>query len=151
MSKDPTVITQAKGANGSSVTFPSSLAGLKTGLDALKQWLTNANVGQQTEDRAFLVFEEIVTNIIRYAFDDGKEHPINVSFARSDSELTLIFDDDGRAFDPRKVPAPDLHRPLAAAPIGGRGIFLVRKNAKRIDYERTSKGRNRLTVVVALA
>src|SRR5262245_48946349 len=151
MSKDPTVITQAKGANDSGVTIPSSLAGLKKGLDALKEWLTAANVSQQAEDRAFLVFEEIVTNIIRYAFDDGKEHPITIAFGRNDSELTLIFEDEGRAFDPRKVPAPDLHRPLAAAPIGGRGIYLVRKSAKRIDYERTGKGRNRLTVVVALA
>ena len=141
-------MTQAKAAN---VTFPNSLAGLKQGLDALKEWLTAANVGQQAEDRAFLVFEEIVTNIIRYGFDDSKEHKIDVSFARSDGELTLIFDDGGRPFDPRRVPSPDLHRPLASAPIGGRGIYLVRKTAKRLDYERTQRGRNRLTVVVAVA
>ena len=141
-------MTQAGAAN---VTFPNSLAGLKQGLDALKEWLTLANVGQQAEDRAFLVFEEIVTNIIRYAFDDSKEHKIDVSFARNDGELTLIFDDGGRPFDPRVVPAPDLHRPLASAPIGGRGIYLVRKTAKRLDYERTQRGRNRLTVVVAVA
>jgi len=144
-------ITQAKSANDSRVSFPNSLAGLQQGLDALKAWLTAANVGQQVEDRVFLVFEEIVMNIIRYGFDDGREHTIEVSFARGEGELTLIFDDDGRPFDPRNVPAPDLHRPLAAAPIGGRGIFLVRKNAKRLDYERTAKGRNHLTVVVALA
>ena len=144
-------ITQAKSSNDSRVCFPNSLAGLKQGLDALKAWLTAANLGQTAEDRAFLVFEEIVTNIIRYGFDDAKDHTIDVSFARGDSELTLVFDDDGHPFDPRNVPAPDLHRPLAAAPIGGRGIFLVRKNSKRLDYERTAKGRNRLTVVVALA
>ena len=138
-------------AGAANVTFPNSLAGLKQGLDALKEWLTLANVGQQAEDRAFLVFEEIVTNIIRYAFDDSKEHKIDVSFARNDGELTLIFDDGGRPFDPRGVPSPDLHRPLASAPIGGRGIYLVRKTAKRLDYERTQRGRNRLTVVVALA
>jgi serine/threonine-protein kinase RsbW len=151
MNKDPSLMTQAKGADGASVTFANSLAGLKQGLDALKNWLTAMNVGQTTEDRAFLVFEEIVTNIIRYAYDDGKEHPIGVSFARGEGELTLIFEDSGRAFDPRSVPAPDLHRPLAAAPIGGRGIYLVRKTAKRIEYQRTAKGRNCLTVVVAVA
>jgi serine/threonine-protein kinase RsbW len=150
MNKDPRVMTQAKAADGSCVTFPNSLAGLKQGLDALKTWLTANNVGQQGEDRAFLVFEEIVTNIIRYGFDDSKEHKIDVSFARNDGELTLIFGDGGRPFDPRAVPAPDLHRPLAAAPIGGRGIYLVRKTAKRLDYERTH-GRNRLTVVVAVS
>jgi anti-sigma regulatory factor (Ser/Thr protein kinase) len=151
MNKDPSVMTQAKAADGSCVTFPNSLAGLKQGLDALRTWLVTANVGQQAEDRAFLVFEEIVTNIIRYGFDDSKEHKIDVSFARNDGELTLIFDDGGRPFDPRAVPSPDLHRPLANAPIGGRGIYLVRKTAKRLDYERTTKGRNRLTVVVALS
>ena len=143
-------MTQAKAADGSCVTFPNSLAGLQQGLDALKIWLTSNNVGQTAEDRAFLVFEEIVTNIIRYGFDDAAEHKIDVTFARKDGELTLVFDDAGRPFDPRKVPAPDLHRPLANAPIGGRGIYLVRKTAKRIDYERTPKGHNRLTVVVAV-
>jgi len=151
MSKDPGVMAQGKAADGSCVSFANSLAGLKQGLEALKAWLTAANAGQQAEDRAFLVFEEIVTNIIRYGFNDSKEHAIDVSFARNDGELTLIFDDGGRPFDPRGVPNPDLHRPLANAPIGGRGIYLVRKTAKRLDYERTPKGRNRLTVIVALA
>jgi serine/threonine-protein kinase RsbW len=144
-------MTQVKTVNGACVTIANSLTGLKAGLDALKEWLTSASIGQQAEDRAFLVFEEIVTNIIRYGFDDAKEHPIDVSFALGDGELTLTFDDDGRAFDPRAVPAPDLHRPLANAQIGGRGIYLVRKTAKRLDYQRTQKGRNRLTVAVPLS
>jgi len=144
-------MAQASNANALSMTIPNSLAGLKQGLGTLRDWLTSANVGQQAEDRAFLVFEEIVTNIIRYAFDDAKEHAIDLSFARGDGELTLIFDDDGRPFDPRAVPNPDFNRPLANAPTGGRGIFLVRKAAKRLDYERTQRGRNRLTVIVALA
>jgi len=144
-------MTQAKAANGLSVIIPNSLAGLQQGLDALKSWLTQAHVGQQAEDRAFLIFEEIVTNIIRYGFEDKKDHGIEVSFARSDGELTLIFDDDGRPFDPRNTPNPNLHQSLADAPIGGRGLFLVRKSSKRIDYERTQKNRNRLTVVIAAA
>jgi serine/threonine-protein kinase RsbW len=143
-------MTQVKTVIDSCVTIPNSLTGLKAGLDALKEWLTSASIGQQAEDRAFLVFEEIVTNIIRYGFDDAKEHPIDITFALGDGELTLTFDDDGRAFDPRAVPTPDLHRPLANAQIGGRGIYLVRKTAKRLDYQRTQKGRNRLTVAVPL-
>jgi anti-sigma regulatory factor (Ser/Thr protein kinase) len=95
---------------------------------------------QQAEDRAFLVFEEIVTNIIRYAFDDAKEHPITVSFARSDSELLLTFEDDGRAFDHRKVPAPDLHRPLAAAPLAaGASIWCANRPSESI-MNRSAKG-----------
>jgi anti-sigma regulatory factor (Ser/Thr protein kinase) len=144
-------MTDANAVNLSRVTIPNSLAGLKQGLSVLTDWLTAANVGQTAEDRAFLVFEEIVTNIIRYGFDDANEHAIEVSFAIGDGELTLTFDDDGRPFDPRGAPNPDLHRSLANAPIGGRGLFLVRKTAKRLDYERTQKGRNRLAVTIPLA
>ena len=143
-------MTQAKAPNGSSVSVPNNLSGLQQGLDALRNWLTLAGVGQQAEDHAFLVFEEIVTNIIRYGHDDKKEHTIDVSFTRSDGELTLIFDDDGRPFDPRSTPNPNLRQSLADAPIGGRGLLLVRKSAKRLDYERTQSGRNRLAVVIAL-
>src|SRR5262245_60076897 len=117
----------------SRVAVRNSLAGLEQGLAALKEWLGCAKVTQQAEDRALLVFEEIVTNIIRYAFADSAEHPILVSFALGHGEVALTFEDDGRPFDPRTAPPPDLDRSLMDASIGGRGIFLVRQMAKRLD------------------
>ncbi len=130
--------------------IPNSLQGLKQGLGALGEWLTRAHLGQELENRAFLVFEEIVTNIIRYGFDDSLAHEISVAILLKGPELRLTFDDDGRPFDPRNAPYPEPHQSLEKAPIGGRGLFLVRKLAKRLDYERTQNGRNRLTVVVPL-
>jgi serine/threonine-protein kinase RsbW len=132
------------------LTVPNSLQGLKMGLDTLGEWLTRAHLGQEVENRAFLVFEEIVTNIIRYGFDDSLAHEIKVAVLLKSAELTLTFDDDGRPFDPRSAPHPEPHRSLEKAPIGGRGLLLVRKLAKRLDYERTQNGRNRLTVVIPL-
>ena len=130
--------------------IPNSLQGLKQGLGALGEWLTRAHLGQELENRAFLVFEEIVTNIIRYGFDDSLAHEIKVAVLLNSMELTLIFDDDGRPFDPRSAPRPEPHRSLEKAPIGGRGLLLVRNLAKHLDYERTQNGRNRLTVGVPL-
>ena len=106
------------------MTFPNSLAGLKQGLEALKTWLTAANVGQQAEDRAFLVFEEIVTNIIRYGFDDAKEHKIDVSFARNDGELTLIFEDGGRAIRPARGAESRSPPPAGATRRSAAGAFI---------------------------
>jgi len=132
------------------LAIPNSLPGLKEGQDALGKWLTASSVGQEVENRAFLVYDEIVTYIIRYAFDDGREHRIGVDALLVDSELALTFEDDGRAFDPRRAPRPEPQTSLAKAQIGGRGLILVRKAAKRIDYERTQNGHNRLTVALAL-
>ena len=132
------------------LAVPNSLQGLKMGLDTLGEWLTRAQLGQEVENRAFLVFEEIVTNIIRYGFDDSLAHEIQVAVLLKNAELTLTFDDDGRPFDPRSAPRPEPHRSLEKAPIGGRGLLLVRNLAKHLDYERTPNGRNRLTVGVPL-
>jgi serine/threonine-protein kinase RsbW len=131
-----------------SISFPNSMAGLKHGARALGRWLRGARLSAETEDRAQLVFDEIVTNTIRYAFPDGDDHTITVRFAHEDGAVSLFFEDDGIAFNPCTVARPAAAETLAEAPVGGRGLILVRKAAKRLDYERTEAGRNRLRVTL---
>jgi len=138
-----------KAATRVTLRIPSSLAGLKQGSEERSRWLSQWNLGEETGNRAHLVFDEIVTNIIRYAFGDGHEHGIEVAFHLADDSLTLSFDDDGRPFDPRTAPEPVNTGSLAKAAIGGRGLLLVRKAAKRLNYERSIAGRNRLSVELA--
>jgi anti-sigma regulatory factor (Ser/Thr protein kinase) len=95
-----------------------------------------------------LVFEEIVTNVIRYGFDDGGAHVIHAAARVAGDDLTLSFRDDGRPFDPRTAKELAPTYSLASASIGGRGLMLVRAAASRIDYERTSEGHNHLTVTL---
>src|SRR5882672_10235546 len=54
-----------------SMAFPNTIAGLKQALSELIDWLQNQSVGQEAEDRACLVFEEIVTNVMRHGFPDA--------------------------------------------------------------------------------
>jgi anti-sigma regulatory factor (Ser/Thr protein kinase) len=130
-----------------SISMPNNLAGLKQGLNGLGSWLESHKIELETENRARLVFEEIVTNVIRYGFADSGAHLIHAIAEIDDGDLTLSFDDDGRPFDPRSAPAPKPDHSLAQASIGGRGLMLVRAAARRIEYERT-EGRNRLTVTL---
>jgi anti-sigma regulatory factor (Ser/Thr protein kinase) len=139
----------AAAKNRWTVAVSNDLAGLKCGLDALETWLVAHDVEPETENRARLVFEEIVSNITRYGFADGRKHQIGIAGALGKRELTLVFDDTGRPFDPRKAAAPQAPATLADAAIGGRGLLLVRTAASRLDYERTADGHNRLTVVLA--
>ena len=132
-----------------SLSILNSLGGLKEGSRELTRWLSEAHVGPEAENKAHLVFDEIVTNIIRYAFPNGAEHAIQVSFALHDGGLTLVFEDDGIAFDPCTAPGPRKAGTLAEAPVGGRGLLLVRNAAKQLHYERTS-GLNKLTVTLDL-
>jgi anti-sigma regulatory factor (Ser/Thr protein kinase) len=131
-----------------SIAMSNNLAGLKKGLTGLGTWLERHSVGTDTENRARLVFEEIVTNVIRYGFDDGGAHIIQAAARVGGDDLTLSFRDDGKPFDPRTARELAPAYSLASASIGGRGLMLVRAAASRIDYERTSEGHNHLTVTL---
>ena len=131
-----------------SIAMSNDLAGLKDGLNGLGAWLERNKIDTETENRARLVFEEIVTNITRYGFPEGGAHIVYAGASLGDGELALSFDDDGLAFDPRNAPVLQPTHSLVHASVGGRGLILVRAAARRIDYERTLDGRNRLTVTL---
>jgi serine/threonine-protein kinase RsbW len=91
-----------------------------------------------------LALDETLTNIISYAFSDGKRHAIEIRLEYRDGYLTAVVSDDGTPFDPLSQPAPDIHAPVEQRKIGGLGIHLLRKLMDKADYQRRD-GRNILT------
>ena len=57
----------------------------------------------------------------------------------------MTFIDDGIPYDPLAKADPDIGVPIEERPIGGMGIFMVKKLADMITYKRYSN-RNFLTV-----
>lgn len=88
-----------------------------------------------------LALDEVITNIIRYAHGDGRQHPIVVRLALEPGVLTAQVEDDGRAFNPLEAPVPDLNASIEERPIGGLGIHLVRTMMNSVEYRREN-GRN---------
>jgi len=129
-------------------SIPTTLAGLESGLRRVSDWLSAVAASRDDENRVNLIFEEIVTNVVRYAFDDGGEHSITIKLKANPENLMLAFHDGGRPFDPRSVPRPPKPASLDDATIGGRRLWLVNSMA-RLDYERTPDGLNCLTVTLA--
>lgn len=91
-----------------------------------------------------LALDEILSNIVRHAYgEDGQAREIEVGFNLKDGVLELTFLDEGRAFDPLTAPEPQTTGPAVDRPVGGLGIFLVRKLMDHVEYQRHA-GRNRL-------
>ncbi len=95
---------------------------------------------------AELVFEEVVSNVIRH----GHAPEIEFSLACEPAADTIIltFEDAGPPFDPLSQPLPTLPKSLEEAPLGGLGLLLVRKAASSVQYERTPAHTNRLIVTI---
>jgi len=96
--------------------------------------------------RPQIIMDEIVSNIVRCS----KASFFSVDFeADGVGNATLVFIDDGEAFDPTAVAMPDISAPVAERDIGGLGIFMVKKMSKSVSYERKD-GCNVLTVVMPI-
>ena len=88
-----------------------------------------------------LSLDELVTNVISYGYEDAQAHQILIHFSFENGVLTLLMEDDGRAFNPLDIPEPDVSKPLEERATGGLGIFLVRKTMDQVEYRRNG-GRN---------
>jgi anti-sigma regulatory factor (Ser/Thr protein kinase) len=85
---------------------------------------------------ADLVIEELVTNTIKYGYDQAGAHPIHVNVKFHDGHLCIEVRDKGHPFDPLAQEAPDLSLSADDRPIGGLGIHLVRQMTDDVRYER---------------
>jgi serine/threonine-protein kinase RsbW len=97
-----------------------------------------------------LALEEAIANVIMYAYpgEEGKR-TINLSADYDKDAITFILSDKGLPFDPTKAPEADVTLSVEERPIGGLGIFLIRKIMAEVSYQRVD-GENRLKMVKKL-
>lgn len=122
---------------------PTELARLQDQLETLAR---QHGYPPKTLHEVQLAVEELLTNILNYAFTDQREHEIRVCLRPGESDIEIEVADDGRPFNPLEHPTPDLSLPLEQRPIGGLGIHMIRKSMDRIAYRRAD-GKNILVMV----
>ena len=84
-----------------------------------------------------LALEEMLTNIVKYAFDDEDSHEIQLLMTITESDVVLRFEDAGREFDPLSLPPPEIKDSILQCNEGGLGIHLVRKTVHSMEYSRS--------------
>ena len=80
--------------------------------------------------------EEILTNIIKYGFDEQGVHPIHITFRCVEEHIEMEFEDRGREFNPLETEEPDFDTPVAERQLGCLGIHLVKKMMDETKYRR---------------
>jgi serine/threonine-protein kinase RsbW len=111
----------------------------------LENFGQKCNLSPKTLLELNLILEEVLTNVISYAYGDNQRHEIVVHADLRDAELVIEVEDDGRPFNPLQSSPPDLERPLEQRNIGGLGLHLVREFTNSIEYDRKEE-KNRLVV-----
>jgi anti-sigma regulatory factor (Ser/Thr protein kinase) len=83
-----------------------------------------------------LAVDEILTNVISYAFRDGASHRIDLELDFSGERFWIEIRDDGVPFNPLDIPSPRLDGEVGEREIGGLGMHFVRNIADEITYRR---------------
>ncbi len=98
-----------------------------------------------------LALDELLTNVVSYAFDQSADPVITVVLHFTDAQVTAVIEDNGRPFNPlQDAPAPDLDLSAEDRTVGGLGIHLTKAFVETLDYERKD-GWNRLSLVQPLS
>ena len=80
--------------------------------------------------------DELFGNIARYAYDpDTGPATVRVEVEPDPMTVYITFIDHGKPYDPLSTRMPDVSASVEDRPIGGLGIFLVRKTMDDITYE----------------
>jgi len=92
-----------------------------------------------------LVMEEMVSNVIFYAYPEGTDASIELTAETNGKELTFVLTDQGREFDPTMKEDADVNVNPADRDIGGLGIYIVKNIMNQVTYQRL-EGKNLLTM-----
>ena len=92
-----------------------------------------------------LVIEEMVVNVISYAYPEGTEADIELLAESDGKELTFVLSDRGKEFDPTLQEEGDMDVNPAERDLGGMGIYIVKNIMNEVSYQRL-EGKNLLTM-----
>lgn len=92
-----------------------------------------------------LVLEEVVSNVIFYAYPEGIIADIDLRAEYDGKELTFVLSDQGKHFDPTAKEDPDPDVNPMDRDLGGMGIYIVKNIMNEVTYQRL-EGRNLLTM-----
>ena len=130
-------------------TIKNSIAEIARVVELIEELATVQNLPAGTIWPLNVALDEILSNIISYGHEDGREHEIVVRVSLEHGLMIAEVEDDGRAFDPLAAPPPAIDVPLEERGVGGLGIHIVRNLMDEVTYNRIA-GRNRLTLKRAL-
>ena len=82
-----------------------------------------------------MAVEELFINIARYAYaPETGQVLLRVETEQSPKSVTITFLDSGIPYDPLAKPDPNITASAEERPIGGLGVYMVKKSMDSVDY-----------------
>ena len=138
-----------KGSEVQKITLPAVVDSIEKVTEFVNDRLQKSNIPQKIQTQIDVVIDELMSNVTKFAYRDGKNGDISVEMEVNEEEIAMTFRDSGVPFNPLEQADPDVNAPLEQRKIGGLGLFLVRKTMDKLNYV-YENGQNVLTVIKKL-
>jgi anti-sigma regulatory factor (Ser/Thr protein kinase) len=92
-----------------------------------------------------LAVDEACSNIIEHGYQ-GVGGKIEIQIVALNPGVKVVIRDWGEPFDPESIPVPDVTASLEERPVGGVGLFLIRRVMTRVEFAFDPQGGNTLTM-----
>ena len=129
------------------LTLDATAENVRTVTAFVGQVLDQANCSPDTRRLLNIVIDEVFSNIAQHAYGSARgTATVKAGLEEDGRTLTLIFQDGGVPFDPLSAKEPDTSLSATDRPLGGLGVFLVKKLMDTASYEYRN-GQNVLTLL----
>ena len=115
-----------------SLKIPSDIKYIRRASSGILKWLHPRKLDDSTLFDIRLCVEEVVRNAITHGNNNDKGLKVLVSYWLEGDRLIIEIEDEGRGFDPGKVPDPTIEENIIKN--SGRGFYIVRKLIDKMEF-----------------
>lgn len=130
-----------------SLKLTASMDNFDVFMDFLKSQIEDKVSDKKTLNDILIAGEEAIVNVLRYAYPGQKgDLEVIVEYSSPQNSYSIELIDSGIAFNPLERLEPDINAPVEERPIGGLGIFMIKKMMDELSYSR-DKEQNKFKLV----
>lgn len=128
------------------LTLEAKIDNIPAVTEFVEQILSEMGCPMKAQIQIDVAVDELFTNISQYAYKPGTgSATVRVEKEADPAAAVITFIDQGRPYDPLKHEDPDITLSAEERPVGGLGIFMVKKTMDEVSYK-YENGQNMLTV-----
>ncbi len=126
--------------NKCKITIVNKLDEIRGVANTIDQLALNWEFEPKFANQINLVVEEVISNIMFYAYPDSENHEINIELQNRENDLSIKIIDDGVIFNLLETDHDvDTQSPVEDRKVGGLGIHILKSLVDTIDYERINR------------
>ena len=129
------------------ITVDASVDQIKPVTDFVNQQLEELGCSTRTRIQIDVAIDEIFSNIARYSYSEMEgTATVRVDVEEDPLSIIITFIDQGYPYNPLSKEMPNtIGLPAKKRPIGGLGLFMVKKTMDAVSYS-YENGQNILTI-----